>query len=258
MPEGDTVYLTAKNLNEALAGRMLESCDIRVPAFATVDLSGNTIDSVVPRGKHLLARIGDHSIHTHLKMEGAWHLYSHGTKWKRPAYQARVILGTEERLAVGFELGLVEVIRRDEEEAALAFLGPDLLGGDWDAEEALRRVLERPDRPVFYALLDQRNLAGLGNEYVNEICFLRGILPTTPVTEVRQPEQLIDLSYRLIHANKDRTERITTGRMRGAKAWVYGRTGRPCLRCGTPIRSADFESPGEHPRRSHWCPNCQR
>lgn len=258
MPEGDTVYLTAKNLNEALAGRMLTSCDIRVPAFATVDFSSAVIDSVIPRGKHLLTRIGDHSIHTHLKMEGAWHLYSHGTKWKRPAFQARVILGTEERLAVGFELGLVEVIRRDEEEATLAFLGPDLLGPDWDADEALRRLLKRPERPVFYALLDQRNLAGLGNEYVNELCFLRGILPSMPIAEVRQPEKLIELAHRLIHANKDRTERITTGQIRGSKAWVYGRTGRPCLRCGTPIRTVTYEAPGEHARQSHWCPNCQR
>src|SRR5690606_9630881 len=98
-------------------------------------------------------------------------------------------------------LGLVEVLRRDEEEAALAFLGPDLLGPDWDTDEALRRLLERPERPMFFALLDQRNLAGLGNEYVNELCFLRGILPSTPVGEAGQPEKLIDLAHRLIHAN---------------------------------------------------------
>lgn len=258
MPEGDTVYLTAKNLNEELAGRVLESCDIRVPAFATVDLSGEVIESVAPRGKHLLTRVDDFSIHTHLKMEGAWHLYHHGTRWKRPAWQARIILGTEDRLAVGFELGLVEVIRRTEEDSVLGHLGPDLLGADWDADEALRRVLARPERPIFFALLDQRNIAGLGNVYVNEICFLRGVLPTTPIGDVPLPEKVIDLSHRLIHANKDRTERITTGQARGAKSWVYGRVERPCIRCGTRVLTAPVEGQGEHAREAYWCPHCQR
>lgn len=257
MPEGDTVYLSAKNLDEALAGRMLERCDIRVPKFATVDLSGHTIDSVTPRGKHLLMRVGEFSIHSHLKMEGTWHLYRHGSRWQRPAWKARAILGTDDRLAVGFELGLLEVIRRDEEEAVLGYLGPDLLGADWDAEEALRRLLERPERPVFFALLDQRNLAGLGNVFVNEICYLRGILPIRPVGEVPQPEKLVDLSYRLIQANKDRTERITTGRTRGATLWVYGRGGRPCLRCGTRVETAPLAGIGEHARQASWCPQCQ-
>jgi endonuclease-8 len=258
VPEGDTVYLTARNLDEALAGRMLESCDIRVPEFATVDLSGSVIDSVVPRGKHLLTRVGDFSIHTHLKMEGAWHLYRHGSPWQRPAWKARIILGTAERVAVGFELGLVEVIRRGEEQAVLGYLGPDLLGEDWNAAEALRRLLERPERPIFFALLDQRNLAGLGNEYVNEICYLRGMLPSTPVGEVAQLEKVVDLSHRLIHANKDRTERVTTGRLRGATSWVYGRAGRPCLRCGTRVQMAPLEGAGEHARQSYWCPHCQK
>jgi endonuclease-8 len=258
VPEGDTVYLTAKSLDEALAGRTLERCDIRVPKFATVDLSGAIIESVVPRGKHLLTRVGDHSIHTHLKMEGAWHLYRHGTRWQRPEWKARIILGTEDRLAVGFELGVVEVVRREDEDALLEHLGPDLLGADWDAEAALSRLLQRPDRSVFLALLDQRNLAGLGNVYVNELCFLRGVLPTTPVGEVQQPDKMVDLAFRLIQANKDRTERTTTGRLRGATSWVYGRTGRPCLRCGTPVRSAELGGEGEHARQSHWCPNCQQ
>lgn len=258
MPEGDTVYLSAKNLHEALAGHLLERCDIRVPSFATVDLSGDLIESVVPRGKHLLMRVGEHSIHTHLKMEGAWHLYRHGTRWQRPEGKARIILGTAERIAVGFELGVVEVIRRDEEDRMLGHLGPDLLGTDWDADEALQRLLERPERPVVLALLDQRNLAGLGNEYVNELCFLRGVLPTTPMRNLAQPEKLVDLAHRLIQANKDRTERSTTGRLRGATSWVYGRAGRPCLRCGTTVRTAELGGAGEYARQSYWCPDCQR
>ncbi|MCW4385348.1 Fpg/Nei family DNA glycosylase [Salinibacterium sp. SYSU T00001] len=257
MPEGDTVYRTARTLDEALAGRMLESCDIRVPAFATVDLSGQLIDSVVARGKHLLTRVGEHSIHTHLKMEGAWHLYRPGSRWQRPEWKARIILGTAEHVAVGFELGLVEVIRRDDEQSVLGHLGPDLLGPDWDADEALRRLLERPERPVFLALLDQRNLAGLGNVYANELCYLRGVLPTRAAGEVSHPEKLVDLAHRLIDANRDRSVRTTTGRLRGGTSHVYGRGGRPCLRCGTTIQTAPLGATGELARDSYWCPHCQ-
>ena len=257
MPEGDTVYLAAKNLNEALAGRMLESCDIRVPRFATVDLSGSLIDGVVPRGKHLLTRVGEFSIHTHLKMEGSWHLYPHGSKWKRPAWQARIILGTAEHVAVGFELGLVEVIPRAEEDAVLGHLGPDLLGPGWDADVALGRLLQQPERVVFMALLDQRNLAGLGNVYANELCYLRGMLPTRAMGDVAQPETSVDLAHRLIVANKDRTGRTTTGRLRGETSWVYGRAGRPCLRCGTRIEGAKVGGAGENARDAYWCPRCQ-
>src|SRR5690606_19442644 len=114
---------------------------------------------------------------------------------QRPEWKARIILGTADRLAVGFELGLVEVLRREEEARALEYLGPDLLGPDWDEDEAVRRLLQYPERPVFLALLDQRNLAGLGNVYVNELCFLRGVLPTTPIGEVARPEKMVQLAH---------------------------------------------------------------
>ena len=100
MPEGDTVWLTAHNLQNAIGGQVLTRCDVRVPAFATVDLAGETVHSVASRGKHLLHRIGDLTLHTHLKMEGSWHLYRHGTPWKRPAHQARVVLETADWVTV--------------------------------------------------------------------------------------------------------------------------------------------------------------
>ena len=162
MPEGDTVWLTAKNLSAVLDGQVLTRCDIRVPAFATVDLTGETVDDVVSRGKHLLMRIGEWTIHSHLKMEGSWHLYRDGTKWRRPEWQARAILGVEGWSAVGFSLGLLEVIPSANEESVVGYLGPDLLGPDWDADGALKRLTADPAREVGLALLDQRNLAGLG------------------------------------------------------------------------------------------------
>lgn len=169
MPEGDTVYRSAHNLAEALDGQVLTRCDVRVSKFATVDLTGETIDSVVPRGKHLLMRVGDAVIHSHLKMEGSWHLYPIGggerPKWHRPAFQARIVLETAEWQAVGFELGLLEIVPRTAEEDVVGYLGPDLLGPDWDSEEALRRLSADPERPIGLALLDQRIMAGLGNVY---------------------------------------------------------------------------------------------
>jgi formamidopyrimidine-DNA glycosylase len=258
VPEGDTVYLTARTLDSALHGAILTRCDIRVPAYATVDLTGHRVHEVVSRGKHLLIRVGEASIHSHLKMEGSWHLYRHGTRWRRPAHQARAILATADWVAVGFELGILEVLPIPREAEELGYLGPDLLGADWDATEALSRLEEQPHRTIAVALADQRNLAGLGNEYVNELCFLRGVLPTRSVGEVADLPGMIDLAHRLIHANKDRSERITTGNARrGMQAWVFSRDGQPCRRCGTRVQKGRLGRNELELRDTYWCPRCQ-
>ncbi len=258
MPEGDTVYLTARTLDSALHGATLTRCDIRVPKYATVDLTGETVHEVASRGKHLLIRAGKASIHSHLKMEGSWHVYRHGTKWRRPAFQARAVLETADWVAVGFELGVLEVLPLEQEAEALAYLGPDLLGADWDATEAIARLSARPERPIAVALGDQRNLAGLGNVYVNELCFLRGVLPTRPVGETADLPALVDLAYRLINANRGRTVRVTTGNeRRGAHLWVYSRGGQPCRRCGAPIQSGSLGRNELELRNTYWCPVCQ-
>lgn len=258
MPEGDTVYRTARTLDQALHGELLTGCDIRVPAFATVDLTGKRVHEVASRGKHLLMRVGEASIHSHLKMEGSWHLYRPGTRWRRPAFQARAVLETADWVAVGFELGLLEVVPRAAEAELLAYLGPDLLGADWDADEAARRIRSAPDRPIAVALADQRNLAGLGNEYVNELCFLRGLLPTRPVAEVTDVPALVALAHRLITANRDRAERTTTGNTRrGAQSWVFSRDGQACRRCGTRIERGRLGRNDLELRATYWCPHCQ-
>lgn len=258
MPEGDTVYLTARTLDDALHGATLTRCDIRVPKYATVDLTGETVHGVVSRGKHLLIRAGQASIHSHLKMEGSWHLYRHGSRWRRPAFQARAVLETDGWVAVGFELGLLEVFPIEREAEVLAYLGPDLLGTDWDAAEAVRRLSAHPERPIAVALGDQRNLAGLGNVYVNELCFLRGVLPTRPTGETPDLPGLVDLAYRLITANRDRSVRVTTGNSRrGSHLWVYSRGGQPCRRCGTPIAHGSLGRNELELRYTYWCPVCQ-
>ncbi len=257
MPEGDTVYRTAKNLSAALAGDTLTRCDIRVPAFATVDLTGETVHEVVSRGKHLLMRVGNYSIHSHLKMEGSWHVYRTGTRWRRPAWQARIIVETTQYSAIGFQLGVLEVVDRIGEEEVVGYLGPDLLGPGWDAAEACRRITADGERPIGLALLDQTVMAGLGNVYRNELCFLSGVLPTRPVGEIPNIAKLVALSHRLIDANKDRTERTTTGKLRGETAFVSRREGRPCLRCGTVIRRGTLGEDELQLRDTYWCPNCQ-
>jgi len=254
VPEGDTVWRTGKHLDQALTGRVLTRTDFRVPAFATLDLSGLPVHATISRGKHLLTRIGDeHTLHTHLKMEGSWHLYRPTTSWRRPVHEARVVLQTEEWHAVGFALGITEVIARDAEDDAVGHLGPDLLGPGWDEDEAVRRLTADPSRPVGEALLDQRNLAGVGNMYKAELCFIAGVHPQTPVGEVPDLRRMVRRAKQILEANKERVQQATTGDLRrGRQLWVYARGRQSCLRCGTRIA---YDENGGRP--SYWCPVCQ-
>ena len=258
MPEGDTVFQAATELREVLAGRVLTRSDFRVPRYATADLSGQTVTEVVSRGKHLLIRTdAGLSVHTHLKMEGRWRVRP-ATERLRESYRIRLVLANREWQAVGYDLGVTEILRTDQEEQVTGYLGPDLLGPDWDPGEAARRLREDPDRAAGEALLDQRNLAGIGNVYLAEILFLRGIQPWRPVGQIRDVDRLVELAHRMLEANKDRVQRVTTGvDRRGQQVWVYGRAGQPCRRCGTPIRKGEQGPPGQE-RLRFWCPNCQR
>ena len=257
MPEGDTVFRTARRLDEALVGGEVARFDLRVPRFATLDLTGQPILSSIARGKHLLLRIGDSTLHSHLRMDGAWLVYRAGEKWRHPAFKVRAIVGTAQREAVGIDLAEIEVVPTRDEDELVGHLGPDPLGPDWDAVEAARRV-SADTRSIHVALLDQRNVAGFGNEYAAELLFLRGILPTTPAPEVDVPA-LLDLGVRTIRANRDRRHRTFTGVDRpGQGTWVYGRAGRQCRRCGTPIRRGEQGADPTRERITFWCPMCQR
>lgn len=257
MPEGDTVWFTARRLHAALAGHELTSCDIRVPQHATVDLTGQVVDEVVSRGKHLLTRIGDTTIHTHLRMEGIWEVYKHGDRWRRPAHSARIVLSTADVQAVGFWLGAVDVVPRSKESQVVGHLGPDLLGPDWDPALAAKNVASDPDRPVFLALHDQRNLAGLGNEYVNEVLFLSGARPTRRVGDL-DVGGLIDRAHRVIATNRDRCARTFTGSTRpGQTTWVFGRDRQSCRRCGTALERGELGDDPTRQRQTWWCPRCQ-
>ena len=254
MPEGDTAYLACRRMDAALAGHRLTRSDLRVPRHATADLSGRRVEGVVARGKHLLHRIeGGLTLHTHLDMEGAWHLYRPGDRWRRPAFQARVVLATETYEAVGFSLGTVDLVATEREHEIVGHLGPDLLGDDWDPDEAARRLAADPNTAIGEALLDQRLMAGLGNVYRSEVCYLAGISPETPVGGC-DLDHVVALSKRLIEANRATGNQITTGDARpGRGRWVYGRDRRPCRRCGTPVVKRSSASG----RPLYLCPSCQ-
>lgn len=266
MPEGDTVWNTAQVLHGALAGQVIRHSDFRVPALATADLAGWTITGCGSRGKHLLMRLLDAggvralTLHSHLRMDGSWRVYASGEPWRgaRPSHLIRVVLRTLPAVAVGYHLHELALVPTAEEERLVGHLGPDLLGppgspGGWDADEAVRRLGAQPDRAIAEALLDQRNLAGIGNLYKSEVLFLRGVSPWTPVSKVADLPAAVALAQRLMTANRGRWTQATTGSLRrGEEVYVYGRAGAPCRRCGTPIRRA---IQGE--RITYWCPTCQ-
>jgi endonuclease VIII len=260
VPEGDTVWRTAQRLERALKGQILTATDFRVPAFATWDLAGASVLETISRGKHLLTRLeGEQqwTLHTHLKMEGGWRVFKPGQHWSRPAHTARVVLTTADAAAVGFSLGVVEIVPREREPDLVGHLGPDLLGPDWDAPEAVRRLREQPLRTIKEALLDQSRLAGVGNMYANELCFIAGVEPHTTVEQVPDLPRMVERAHQLLDQNRHRAVQSTTGDLsRGRQFWVYGRAGRECRRCRTTIRQTMLGDEGQE-RSTFWCPSCQ-
>jgi endonuclease-8 len=260
MPEGDAVWRVSRQLDAALAGRTLTRSDFRVPRFATTNLTGRSVQQALARGKHLLIRVdGGVTIHTHLRMDGSWRIQPAG-RYPPRDHRIRLVLANAEWQAVGYLLGVVEVLPTARETSALGHLGPDLLGQDWDAAEAVRRLKAEPGRPIGEALLDQRNLAGIGNLYKSEVLFLRGISPWRPVGEAGELEPVVELARRLLDANKERAGQVTTGNpARGEETWVYGRAGRACRRCGARVLADGYAGRGGPARErvTFWCPTCQ-
>jgi endonuclease-8 len=246
-------------MNTALAGSTLRRGEFRIPQLATVDLTGATVREVVPRGKHLLIRLDDgRTLRTHFRMDGSWHIYRPGARWHGgPAYDIRTILTTDEWECVGYRLHDIDLVPTAEEDRLVGHLGPDVLGPDWDLDEALRRLREHPDDQVGVALVDQRNLAGIGNLYKVESLFVLGVHPWTRVADVPDLPALVERARRLMQANLHRPQQNTTGDpRRGRDHWVFGRRGKPCFRCGTAILLGG-QGPPTQERVTWWCPTCQ-
>ena len=260
------VWRTARRLDAALAGRVLTLADLRWPSLATSDLTGLTVREVVAAGKHLLTRMDADdrrpplTLHSHLRMDGSWHVHRTGERWRnpRPADGVRAALANEEWTAIGHDLGMLDLVATDDEHTLVGHLGPDVLGATWDANEVRRHLEATPDRHIGEALMDQRVLAGVGTFFMAESLFLRGFTPWTAVRDAGDLDALLDLLQRLLTANAARAVQSTTGDLRPKRTqWVHARAGEPCRRCGTTVRVAPI---GVEPRTrpAFWCPRCQR
>lgn len=257
MPEGDSVRKAARRMAGQLVGRTVTRSDFRVPQLATADLSGREVLAFDSYGKHMLTRFsGGLTLHTHFRMDGAWQTVGPGKRLPRTFdNDIRLALATDGPTAYALRMPVLQLVETSREQEVIGHLGPDLLG-DWDAAEAVRRLLVRPDRPLVEALLDQKNLAGIGNLWAVETCFLRGRSPWTPVGDVDLPPLLV-LVRRMLRHSLEHPGQVTTGDTRRGQAhWVYGRADRPCRRCATPVQLRDA-GPGPQERETWWCPRCQ-
>ena len=276
MPEGDSVHRAAARMSAALVGRTIAASDVRVPRYATADLSGQSVTDFAARGKHMLLRTdAGWTVHTHFRMQGSWSVLGPGRRLPRSReHQARLLLSmVDGRTAVALDMPVVEVIPTARELDAVGHLGPDPLlpagaPGGWDPGEAAARLARDPARPAVAALLDQRNLAGLGNLWTVELLYLRGIWPWAPVGDI-DLAAAVALAHRLLTSGLSRPGMVTTGDTRpGRTHWVYGRAGRGCRRCGTPIAFRAASGVGTAAlretalrdaalRETWWCPACQ-
>ncbi len=262
MPEGDTIFRTAVSLRRWIGGREVTAADSRVAGVDAARLVGRTVESVEARAKHLLVRFGpDLVLHTHMRMTGSWHVYPTGERWRKPAHQARLVIETGSRLAVCFNAPVVELLGTGGEaaHASLRRLGPDVLGPDGiDLLEVHRRARARSaESPTAgELLLDQQVVSGIGNIYRCESLFVCGVHPRRPSASLDDAtiDQLVAVASRLMAANAHVS--VFSRNFDGGpdRPWVYGRNGRPCRRCATPIRREVY---GLQARSVYWCPTCQ-
>lgn len=261
MPEGDTVWRTARRLHEALAGKPIIEADLRWPQIATADLTGRHTLQVVARGKHLLHRIsGGLTLHSHLRMEGQWRLEATPTlpdRWRRNT-ELRALVAAADWTALGVRLGMLDLVPTDREHELVGHLGPDLLGPDWDEDRAVDNLLTS-GAPLGQALLDQRNLAGLGTLWTAETLFLERLPPWRPAPELGRDaiERVVARARRLLlNARSDVIQSSTGSFRKGETTYVHGRSGRPCRRCGETVRVALIGDPTRE-RTMFYCPRCQ-
>ena len=259
MPEGDTIFRAARTLEKVLGGAIVTEARSTVPAVSSARLSGRTVVRVEARGKNLLIHFDDGRVlHTHMRMTGSWHVYRPGERWQRPERQARVVLATARFVAVCFNAPVVAILSAAElaRHPSLSRLGPDPLSPEFDAAQACRRLRELGDVPLGEALLRQSALAGVGNVYKSEALFLCGTNPFRLVRDLPEPELdlLVHKARDLLSANVGAGPRTTRPSLTRERTWVYGRSGRPCRRCGTEIR---MRRQGPEARSTYWCENCQ-
>jgi endonuclease VIII len=276
MPEGDTIFRTARTLHRALAGKAVTSFRSAYALLTRFNedtpLTGQVVERVESRGKWVLMHFsGGDILATHMLMNGSWHIYRSGERWQRPAADMRIVVETSDFVAVGFNVPLAEMhtaqsLARDRRIPPVA---SDVLGRDFDEEAALEHLRSCGEMELGEVLLRQKVLAGVGNVFKSEICFATGLNPFRMVASLSRRElaEVVSMARGQLGANvlEDSGDQIVTyrGRQRrtthrsdpGANLWVYGRAGQPCRRCGEAICS---QLQGADARTTYWCPRCQR
>ena len=271
MPEGDTIFRAARTLRRALAGHIITRFESVYPLLTRIDhdtpLAGRRVIDATARGKHLLMTFeGDLILHTHMRMHGSWHIYKTGERWRAPARDMRIVIATQQYVAVGFNIPVAEFLSSASlaRHTQIQELGPDLTDPGFDRQEVVRRLRARDDAPLHEALLDQRVLSGIGNVLKSEVLYVARVNPFRHVSTIDDAtfDRIMDVSLRLMKMNIDEGHllkssigRRTTGSLDpGVKLFVYGRGGKPCRRCGAPIQASKT---GRDARLTYWCPRCQ-
>jgi endonuclease-8 len=275
VPEGDTVFRTARALGRALVAKPVTGFRTTYPLLARFDddtpLTGQLVRSVESRGKWLLIHFsGGGTMATHMLMSGSWHIYRPGERWQRPRTNMRILIENSEYVAVAFNVPVAKMLQSDEIERMLPIphAAIDLLSQDFDMAEVARRIMACGAEEIGDVLLRQQVIAGVGNLFKSEVCYVTATNPfsTVAALDAEKIQALITTSRRLLKANvlEDSDEVFVTdvGRRRrtthesdpGASLWVYGRQGEPCRRCGEPIRR---RLQGPDARVTFWCPQCQ-
>lgn len=278
MPEGDTIFRTARVLERALAGKVVTGFDAALAPLARVNddapLIGRTIERVESRGKWcLLYFSGDLILVTHMLMSGSWHLYRPGEKWQLGKNRMRVAIEVADWVAVAFNVQIAEfhTARSLERKSQVPRLGPDILSESYTVEIGAKRLASyarsHPDAELAFVLLNQRVLAGVGNVYKSEVAFAAGVNPFRIMRSLtqREIESLAEIAQRYMKANVlDASgngivtylgnRRTTHASNREERFWVYRRKGEECRRCGTLI---EMRKQGEQARSTYWCPQCQ-
>jgi endonuclease VIII len=253
VPEGDTIHRAAQTLSKAIAKKRVLRGYV-----AQEQLTGPTVDEVFAVGKHLFVRFDDgRTLHTHMRMDGSWHIYRAGEKWQRPMSHACVVLETDVWHAVCFDAPVAELVSAREAELIASRLGPDLLADDFSLEKAMENLRSRGELPVGVAIMQQSLVAGIGNVYKSECLFLARVDPFALVSALDDPtlRSVLEIARRLMRQNMTGYPRITRRRFGSPKVWVYDRSGRPCFECAHTIR---MRRQGEAARSTYYCPNCQR
>jgi endonuclease VIII len=257
MPEGDTIHAAARRIGAALVGTQIVEIETPQPRHAMdrwpERLEGRPVRAVEAHGKHLFIRFeGDLTLHSHLRMTGLWGVYRRGERWRRSPRRAWLVVRTDRHEVVQFDGPVLELMTesRSRFDRRLAALGPDVLAEDFDERRFLGRLRQDDQsRAIGEALLDQRNLAGVGNVWKSEGCFVAGVDPSRRVSAVSDGEALA-----VVHGLRPLMRASVERGGHPGDLLVYERAGRPCPRCGTPIRAC---GQGDDNRTTYWCPTCQ-